>query len=177
MTISILLKLTGACLLLPGCSGLGFWFAGNYRRHLAEVEQLRRMLFLLKGQILYANAPLEEAFRNIGEKAQGELGTFFCAVADRIEQQQGEAFYEMWKEEIEKLGPEVLLNKKDRHELLAFGEHLGFLDREMQERTILLYLEQLDLVIEDGRANQKEKSRLYSSLGIMGGLFLVIILC
>lgn len=177
MSISVVLKVIGAGLLLTGCSGLGLWFAGNYRRHLEGLEQLRRMLLLLKGQILYANAPLEEAFRRVGEKSQGGLGTFFCAVADRIENQQGEVFYDMWQEEIALLGPEIPLDKKDRRELATFGEHLGFLDREMQERTILLYLEQLDLAIDDGRAHQKEKSRLYTSLGIMGGLFLVIILC
>lgn len=177
MTVSMVLKLLGTGLLISGCSGLGFWYAANYRRHLEALEQLRRMLFLLKGQILYANAPLEEAFRRVGEKSQGDLGTFFCAVADRLEQQQGETFYQMWQEEIGNMDTEIPLNKKDRLELTKFGEHLGFLDREMQERTILLYLEQLDLAIEDGRAHQKEKSRLYTSLGVMGGLFLVIILC
>ena len=173
----MIVKLIGACLLIPGCSGLGFWYAGHYRRHVEMVEQLRKMLFLLKGQILYANAPLEEAFRKVGEKSAGSLSEFFRAVADRIEMQEGEAFFEIWKEEVDRIKPEVPLDKKDRRELLAFGEHLGYLDRDMQERTILLYLEQLDLVIEDGRANQKDKSRLYTSLGIMGGLFLVIILC
>ena len=177
MAVSVIIKIAGACLLLPGCTGLGFWYAGHYRRHVEMVEQLRKMLFLLKGQILYANAPLEEAFRKVGDKSQGSLSEFFGRVAGRIELQDGEAFYEIWKEEVEKIKPEVPLDKKDRRELMAFGEHLGYLDRDMQERTILLYLEQLDLVIEDGRANQKEKGRLYTSLGIMGGLFLVIILC
>ena len=177
MAVSVIVKIIGACFLLPGCTGLGLWYAGNYRRHLEMAEQLRKMLFLLKGQILYANAPLEEAFRKVGEKSQGHLSDFFRAVADRIEMQEGEVFYDIWKEEVGRIRPEVPLDKKDRQELLAFGEHLGYLDRDMQERTILLYLEQLDLVIEDGRAHQKEKSRLYTSLGIMGGLFLVIILC
>ena len=45
----------------------------------------------------------------------------------------------------------------------------------MQERTLGLYLEQLDISIEYLRTNQREKCRLYTSLGIMGGMFLVIV--
>ena len=56
------------------------------------------------------------------------------------------------------------------------GEHLGYLDVDMQERTLKLYLEQLDLTIDYLRQNQREKCRLYTSLGIMGGMFLVIVM-
>ena len=55
-------------------------------------------------------------------------------------------------------------------------EHLGYLDVDMQERTLKLYLEQLDLTIDYLRQNQREKCRLYTSLGIMGGMFLVIVM-
>ena len=47
---------------------------------------------------------------------------------------------------------------------------------DMQERTLGLYLEQLDISIEYLRTNQREKCRLYTSLGIMGGMFLVIVM-
>ena len=42
--------------------------------------------------------------------------------------------------------------------------------------TLKLYLEQLDISIEYLRTNQREKCRLYTSLGIMGGMFLVIVM-
>lgn len=46
----------------------------------------------------------------------------------------------------------------------------------MQERTLLLYLEQLDVQIQLLREHRQERCRLYSSLGIMSGLFLTILL-
>lgn len=60
---------------------------------------------------------------------------------------------------------------------MEFGEHLGYLDLEMQEHTVALYLEQLELSIQFYREHEREQSRLYTSLGIMGGLFLSIIMC
>ena len=54
---------------------------------------------------------------------------------------------------------------------------MGFLDRDMQERNLLLYLEQLDVSINELRAHRQERCRLYTSLGVMAGMFLTILLC
>lgn len=172
----MLLKIMGSVCVVSASSGLGFWMAGQWKEHLKLLEQLRKMIFLLKGEIIYAKAPLEEAFARIGKKTPGVLGELFQAVANRIEHQRGEPFYTMWKEEIVRLGRSSPFSEKDKQELIGFGEHLGYLDLDMQERTILLYLEQLDLTINYLREHQREKSHLYTSFGIMGGLFLVIIL-
>ena len=64
----------------------------------------------------------------------------------------------------------------DMQALQNLGDHLGFLDRETQERTLLLYLEQVDAQLEVLREHRQERCRLYTSLGVMGGLFLAVIL-
>lgn len=134
------------------------------------------MMFLLKGQILYANAPLQEGFEEVGRRTNGPLADVFSQVAERIEQQQGEPFCQIWKEEVERLEGETSFSLSDRQSLAALGEHLGFLDKDMQERNLLLYLEELDLTIEDLRTHRQERCRLYTSLGVMGGLFLAVLL-
>ena len=73
-------------------------------------------------------------------------------------------------------GGRIPLVQEDLEQLAHLGEHLGYLDVDMQERTLGLYLEQLDISIEYLRTNQREKCRLYTSLGIMGGMFLVIVM-
>lgn len=176
MTVSIWMKMAGSILIVSGASGYGLWMAARVGQRLGMLEQLRQMIFLLKGQILYANAPLEEAFEAVGSRTEGVLSTLFLQVAERIRRQQGEPFVQIWKEEIEALGTEQALNGKDRQSLAGLGEQLGFLDRDMQERNLLLYLEQLDLEIGELRAHKEERRRLYTSLGVMGGLFLAILL-
>lgn len=173
MTLESWLKAMGAVLILAGASGYGVALASGYKERLGELEQLRQMIIMLKGQILYANAPLGEALDTIGRRSKGSLADFFCRVAKRIETQQGETFCQIWKEEAKNLEG---MDKGDKSSLMELGEHLGFMDRDMQERTLLLYLEQLEQRIENMRAHKQEKCRLYTSLGVMGGLFLVILL-
>ena len=54
------------------------------------------------------------------------------------------------------------------------GFHLGYLDLAMQERNLLLYIEQLDGQIAYLQMHLRERTKLYASLGIMGGLFLSV---
>lgn len=172
----MIIKWIGALLVVCASSGLGISCSNQWKEHLRTAEELRKMIFLLKGEILYARSPLGEAFERVGNRCGGRLGTFFTSVAVRIEAQTGEPFYTIWKNEVEKLGRDCALSGKDKQELSSFGEHLGYLDCDMQERTILLYLEQLDLTIDYLREHMRETSRLYTSLGIMGGLFLAIVM-
>lgn len=170
------IRILGVMLVIGSSTGLGFYMAFQWNEHLRTVEKLRKMIFLLKGEIIYANAPLTEAFERIGNKSGGEIGNFFVKVADRLSRQHGETFYFVWQEEINKLPKEVCLSKEDKQNLKDLGEHLGYLDMEMQERNILLYMEQLDLTIGYLRKHKQEKGRLYTSMGIMGGLFLAIVM-
>ncbi len=176
MTVGICFKCIGCLLIIAGSSGWGCWMAGNYRSRLCLLEQLRQMVLMLKGQILYANAPLQEGFEAVGQRTEGILSDLFSQVAKRIDQQQGEPFCQIWKEEVGHLDESSSFSLADRQSLAALGEHLGFMDKNMQEKNLLLYLEELDLVIEDLRKHKQERCRLYISLGIMGGLFLAVLL-
>ena len=79
-------------------------------------------------------------------------------------------------EEMEKSGNPLFLEKEDKEKLLSLGGQLGYLDTQMQERTLLLYLEQLELSISGLRGEIREKCRLSTALGVMGSLFLVIVM-
>lgn len=177
------MKWIGACMVTLGCTGLGQHMAREWRLRLRVLEQLRQMIYFLKGEILYGHTALGEALRRVGErcrKPEGERGLegmplFFLSVAERIERQEGESFSLIWKEELEKIN-DIPLKESDLSSLKALGDHLGYLDLEMQERNLLLYIEQLDGQIMFLKQNVKERTKLYTSLGVMGGLFLSIVM-
>ena len=58
MMVSLFMKITGCVLIISGSSGYGFWMVSNYKERLLLLEQLRQMIFLMKGQIVYAIATL-----------------------------------------------------------------------------------------------------------------------
>ena len=172
------LRCLGAVLVILGASGFGISMAVQYTKRLSQLEQLRRMIFLLKGQIVYANASLPEAFEAVGKREKGPLGALFLAAAKQAETLEKANFSAVWEQEIGKLEEkngreQSALSRSDRQSLAGLGRHL---DREMQERNLLLYLEELDEQIAQLRGHRQETCRLYTSLGVMGGIFLAVIL-
>ena len=171
----------GACLVTVGCTGLGQHMAQQWRLRLKALELLRQMIYFLKGEIVYGHTALGEALERVGKRcrrAEGERGfkelpLFFLSVAERIRRQEGEAFFVIWKEELDKACGLPLM-EEDLASLQDPGKHLGYLDLDMQERQLLLYLEQLDGQIGYLRMHLKERTKLYTSLGVMGGLFLTV---
>ena len=141
-------KWTGAVLVLFSAGGLGIWSAMQWKGRLRMLETLRQMIYFLKGEITYSRAPLAEALERVGKREPGPLGGLFEAAAEGIYMQEGESLQEIWKRQVMNLNTD----------------------------SGPIPLEQEDLAIDYLRQNQREKCRLYTSLGIMGGMFLVIVM-
>ena len=170
------LKGLGAVLVLLGCSGLGAEAAGRLKERRRILETLKRMISQLKGEILYSNLTLPAAFFRTGQRGGGAAGEFFTAVAKRMEEAAGVSFEEVWKTETEQFLKSCSLGEAEGEQLKAFGSCLGYLDRDMQERTMEFYMEELEQEILALKESEPEKCRLFLGLGILGGLFLVVIL-
>ena len=122
------LKWTGGLLILFAGSGMGVWLAWGYKKRLSTLENLRRMIYCLKGEIVYSHAPLEEAFERIGKREKGVLGELFTQTAEKIGCHNGETFSKIWEqtiEEMEKNGKPLFLEKEDREKLLSLGGQLA----------------------------------------------------
>lgn len=107
------------------------------------------------------------------------MGRLFTGAAREIAASREETFSKIWEKQVEliKKGPQgEILDEKDIKQLAGLGGRLGYLDVDMQERTLLLYLEQLELSISRLRGEMRERCRLSTALGMMGSLLLVILM-
>ena len=59
---------------------------------------------------------------------------------------------------------------------MQMGAFLGYLDKDMQLGTLDLYLQELAGEIKAAQESIPGKQKVCRSLGIMGGLFLVLLL-
>lgn len=178
-----MMKYMGIAVMALSCAAAGWFAADSLKKRLEALMTLRQMMFYLKGEILYANATLPEALENVGKRfidgknaGQAEPAGVFLRAASRMEEQMGEPFVVVWKEEVGRIPKEFPMKKEDRQALSSLGEHLGYADRDMQERTLLFYLEQLDDAADFLKTELYGKAKLYRSLGAAAGLFLAVIM-
>lgn len=171
-----MLKALGAVLVLTSATGLGFCFGQDLKKRFVELRLLKQLVYLLRGELKYTRTPLPEAFSHMAERMREPFSSFLYGVAKELEGMEGKTFETVWGEEIERKLSGTKLKKEDKEQLKALGEVLGYLDSEMQIHSLDLYLEQVNLAIAEAREAVETKQRLYRSLGVAGGIFLILLL-
>ena len=137
------MRYIGILMMAGALAAGGFWAADQWKEKLELLLLFRQMMFYLKGQILYANATLPEALREVGGRyAEGRSGFL----------KEPGAFF------------------------LALGENLGYAHKDMQERTLLFYLEETDGSIGFLKREMESRTKLYRCLGMAAGLFLMVVM-
>ncbi|SHO52579.1 stage III sporulation protein AB [Anaerocolumna xylanovorans] len=170
------IKMLGCVLILISSAGMGMYFSGELKGRIRDLKELRRIVTLLRGDIRYANSPLPEAVQALSVRHDGKYKKFLQSAAERLNEFGGVSFCDIWKEAVHKGLGDTSLSKKDIVNLSQFGENMGYLDKEMQLNTIDLYLSQIEEEIKELSKSVKEKTYMYNTLGILGGIFLTIIM-
>ncbi|MCI8853770.1 MAG: hypothetical protein HFI31_03680 [Lachnospiraceae bacterium] len=171
-----MLKIVGSLLILCCSAGLGAAGAGDLKKHCMELRLLKQALYMLRGEIKYSRAPLPEAFGALADRLPSPFGEFFSGMREELGRRDGRGLSRIWKEEMSRSLKKSSLRREEKEKLGRLGEGLGYLDLEMQLSTMELYLEQLEGDIQRAEEEIQSKQRLYRSLGVAGGIFLVILL-
>ena len=83
------LKVLGAFLVVLSCSRLGVYMAARLSERRGLLKKIRVMVIHLRGEILYANAPLYEGFQKAGRRAGGREGLLFETVSEQLLKERG----------------------------------------------------------------------------------------
>ena len=93
-----------------------------------------------------------------------------------VETRSQRGFTKIWNQSIDKYLGELHLKSTHSIQLKELGTFLGQLDKDTFQSTMQMYLNRLELEIEKVREGMASKRRISSWLGVMGGIFLVVIL-
>lgn len=172
----IIMKVVGCILVIASSTAMGFFFSNEMKCRISDLKELRKLIGLLRGDIRYASTPLPEAISVLYRRHSGSFQPFFQYVSEKLQELSGMTFSEVWKDAVERELLDTALTKKDKLNLIHFGDNLGYLDKDMQMNTLDLYLAQLEDEISELSKTVKERTYLYNSLGIMAGIFISIIM-
>lgn len=169
-------RLIGGILILSATGGAGYVYCRELRNYLGKLRYLRYVISLIRGEINYAGAPLPEVLAEVAGRIREPYRQWLLATSRTINQREESGFARMWNKCAEQyLKP---LNLKADHAILIkeIGTFLGSLEKETLDHTFQLYLNRMDLEIEKQREGIASKTRIGSCLGVMSGLFLIVLL-
>lgn len=165
-----MLKIVGCIIIIASCTGIGFSKSKEMECHLSELEELKKIFYLLKSELQYTRAPFAEVFEKIGPKTREPFRSWLFHLSICLNEKRGGLFWEMWGNSIEEHLKNCRLKEDELNELKNVGKNLEYIE------SLDLFIEQMEYRIKNVRESYRTKRKLCQSLGIMGGIFLVILL-
>jgi len=172
----MLIRILGVMIVLLASCGLGFRMSYELIYRIEDLQQIKRVMIMLRGEIKYANAPLSEALSSIASRVSAPWKDFLKEMAETMEACDGETLPSIFQTIQKKYLDETSLLSKDRKRFETFGANLGYLDKEMQLSSIDLYLEELEEQIKEAGDKVEKNSRLYRIMGMAVGVLILLII-
>ncbi len=163
-------------MVLFSTSAIGFKAGEQKKQRVKQLKELMIHMKVLYGEIEYGRTALPEVMDIVAARNKGDITSFFSAVSEELSGMTGEPFSMIWNRCMKTELSATSLNRKDKILLEGLGENLGFLDQKMQLTTIGHYMINLEEAMKEATEEVKEKVRLYQTLGILFGIFVVIVM-
>lgn len=172
----MLIKIVGALLILGATSLGGIIAADKIRNQYEQMQYLQKIIYRLRSEILYARSYLGEAFRQIGLSSEEPYKGWLFALSEQMERRNGSTFTNIWEGKTREYLADSGLPNRTLDHLIRLGGQLGIADVGMQVKILDLYLEEMELAMEEVHEGMKTKIRLYHCLGVMSGIFVTVLL-
>lgn len=170
-----MMKWIGAFLLVLATTCIGIYVSNRFENRPKHIRQLKSALQLLEAEITYSQVPLQVAFQTIAKQLPYPVSQFFQDLSTKM-QLENTDFYTLWNKGVEDLSKIGSFKNNEAEILKQFGISLGQHDFTQQQKQIRLALTHLDRELEEARDEHFKYSNLAKSLGVLSGVFLVLLL-
>lgn len=168
-------KILGSlCIIISGAM-YGMHMSQRPKMRIDELNEIKKAFLLLKSQIGYSYEILPEALINIANRSKEPVNTLFKTIANKLNQKSGKSVSDIWYCEF-KAYKNTNLSKEDIYTVSEFGKVLGYLDKKLQMDNIDIVIQYIDRTVDLILKNIEKDSKMYHSLGILGGILIALLL-
>lgn len=172
----MLIKITGIIIVIFSTSSYGMLLCRDIKLRLMELKELKKIMFLLKGEIEFGKTPLLEAAANITVRCETVFAKAMKNLADCNMDIKKETIDFLWKKSFSDIIPQCHLSKNEKERILSLGDCMGLKDSKTQLMAIDSYMDELENSIKELEKVMPSKIKLYRSLGVMCGIVISIIM-
>lgn len=160
--------------LIIGCGCLGLIKATHIKKRPQEIRDLINALALLDTEIYWGVVPLPEAFRVLKERTESPWKYFFTRLEAEIK--AGANASTAWGKCIHEQRNKSCLLDDDWKVIQAIGQGLGRSDRNEQHKQLELGQRHLLAIDEKARQQVEGKAKMWSYMGFLCGMVIVIMI-
>ena len=166
------MRLWGALLVIAGAVMLGVCAVRQLKQREKDLHELIAGLEVIHRELGSRLMPIPELLKQAAEETTGEAAVFFRLCAEKITCMDGKSFCSVWKESLNV--SHLHLELVDRETVERLGSVLGRYDEEMQCRSIEKAINRLEALYQQAMESSAQLGKVYTVLGLTGGVLLVI---
>lgn len=159
-------------LILLASSLIGRFLSKKYVYRLEELEEIKNALNILKTKMKFTYEPIPEIFREISENTNRNIGNIFKQASQKMENVTADI---AWNQAVEET--ETNLKLQDKNVLKKLSKLLGQTDVDGQVSQIEITENFLETQIKEAVQEKQKNEKLFTRLGTIMGLAIVIVLC
>jgi stage III sporulation protein AB len=169
------LEFVGIIFVLASTITAGFYYGNIETYRIYDLIEMKRALSILKSEIEFSMVPLPEAFINIANRTKSPIDKIFNQLGQLANCEENNSISDIWECTITNFQKDTYFNKEDVEQLISFGKTLGYLDKGMQITSIETMTGYIDEKINLLNKTRFGNRKMYRSLGVLGGVLVVII--
>ncbi|MBO5372023.1 MAG: stage III sporulation protein AB [Lachnospiraceae bacterium] len=169
-----MLKVLGILCILAGTVGIGRELCGYLNNHLKQLLECREIFTQADTQREYLRLPYAQLLRRIAKGKSRLFGDILYQIAEEMEKSKEADIGKLWEEAFLSKKGQLLLDKEEQELFVALARSLGLEGNHTKVSEI--YFLQLEDEVVQAMEEKKEKQKLYGTISVLSGLFLVILL-
>lgn len=158
-------------LILISSSLIGRFLSKKYVYRLEELEEMKNALNLFKTKAKFTYEPIPTIFEEIAQNTSKNVGIIFQVAKEKMENETANV---AWEQALQETNTNLKI--EDKQVLKNLSKLLGQTDIEGQTSQIEITQAFLETQIQEAEEEKQKNEKLYSRLGIIIGLTIVIIL-
>lgn len=172
----MIIHLLASGAILLGCAYLGILFASSYRRRVEQIVEFENVLMQLEFDIDFMGVTLDESLEKIVKNCNGGVQDVLRYVCERLRKDRFNDMPKLWERGFKRFKSDIFLTDEDMGILIEFSKTLGCGDKTREKSNIKMASMRLKLAEEEAREEAKRNMKMYRGLGLLTGVFLVIVL-
>lgn len=165
-------KILGLFAIFFVCTAAGLLKSYSLKKRVNELETFSSSFRDISIEIRYFATPTDVIISKLNEIKAYKSLRVFATCKESLEQTRN--FSQSWNDAVDKALPYLSLDKEDAGIIKRFGDSFGTTDVEGQIANCEQYSLMLDDRLQIARDDKKKRGKMFSSLGILAGVFLTI---
>ncbi len=169
-------RIIGSVLIISATTMAGIMYGNNLKEYVKKLLDIRQILQMIQGEMSYTTAPLGNIFYDLSRKVREPYKSWLKSISNETEKREEDRFEKIWSKCTDRYLQTLYLKKEHYLKIKEYGIYLGQMDKTSFEKTSNTYMEQMDYEIQKLRGEIDAKRKIGNCIGVMSGIFIVVIL-